>query len=112
MVTLSTLRRVLPYRWRLLSPTTAPSALDTVSQLRATWRQAYALMTVTQHGGTFSRALMAFATVIVRATVVRVASILVAVQPTWVGYSVGVRPRVLMSCCSGSGVKRECRALL
>ena len=74
-------------------------------------------MTVTQHGGTSSRALMAangmpFATVIVRATVVRVASILVAVQPTWVGYSDGVRPRVLMSCCSGSGVKRECRALL
>ena len=74
-------------------------------------------MTVTQHGGTSSRALMAangmaFATVIVCATVVRVASILVAVQPTWVGYSDGVRPRVLMSCCSGSGVKRECRALL
>ena len=74
-------------------------------------------MTVTQHGGTSSRALMAangmpFATVIVSATVVRVASILVAVQPTWVGYSDGVRPRVLMSCCSGSGVKRECRALL
>ena len=54
-------------------------------------------MTVTQHGGTSSRALMAangmpFATAIVRATVVRVASILVAVQPTWVGYSDGVRP--------------------
>ena len=25
-------------------------------------------------------------------------------------HSDGVRPRVLMSCCSGSGVKRECRA--
>ena len=74
-------------------------------------------MTVTQHGGTSSRALMAangmaFATAIMCATVVRVASILVAVQPTWVGYSDGERPRVKMSCCSGSGVKRECRALL
>ena len=59
-------------------------------------------MTVTQQGGTFYRALMAangmpFATVIMCATVVRVVSILVAVQPTWVGYSDGVRPRVLMS---------------
>ena len=74
-------------------------------------------MTVTQHGGTSSRALMAangmpFATVIVCATVVHVASILVAVHPTWVGYSDGVRPRVLMSCCSGSGVKCECRVVL
>ena len=72
-------------------------------------------MTVTQHGGTSSRALMAangmpFATVTVCATVVRVASIIVAVDSTWVGYSDGVQPRVLMSCCSGSGVKRECRA--
>ena len=72
-------------------------------------------MTVTQHGGTSSRALMAangmpFATVVMCATVVRVTSILVAVESTWVGYSDGVRPRVLMSCCSGSGVKRECRA--
>ena len=74
-------------------------------------------MTFTYNGGTFERALMAangmpFATVIMCATVVRVASILVAVQPTWVGYSDGVRPRVLMSCCSGSGVKCECRVLL
>ena len=72
-------------------------------------------MTVTHNGGTFGRALMTangmpFATVIVCATVVRVASIIVAVESTWVGYSDGVRPRVLMSCCSGSGVKRECRA--
>jgi hypothetical protein len=78
-------------------------------------------MTVTQHGGT-SRALMVlaftlgdtangmpFATVIMCATVVRVAPILVAVHPTWVGYSVSDRER---SCCSGSGVKRECRDLL
>ena len=53
-------------------------------------------MTVTQHGGTSSRALMAangmpFTRVVVRTTVVRVASILVAVQPTWVGYSDGAR---------------------
>ena len=72
-------------------------------------------MTVTHNGGTFACALMAangmlFATVTVCATVVRVASIIVAVESTWVGYSDGVRPRVLMSCCSGSGVKRECRA--
>ena len=74
-------------------------------------------MTVTQHGGTSSRALMAangmpFATVVMCAAVVRVASILVAVESTWVGYSDGVRPRVLMSRCAGGGVKCECRALL
>ena len=40
---------------------------------------------------------MPFATVTVCATVVRVASIIVAVESTWVGYSDGVRPRVLMS---------------
>ncbi len=49
-------------------------------------------MTVTQHGGTSSRAPMAangtpFATGIGCATVVHVGTILVAVKPTWVGYS-------------------------
>ena len=50
---------------------------------------------------------MPFATVTVCATVVRVASIIVAVESTWVGYK-AVRVcslQVLMSCCSGSGVK-------
>ena len=74
-------------------------------------------MTVAQHGGTSSRAPMAangmpFTTGIECATVVRVATILVFVQPTRLGYSDGDRPRVLMSCCSGSGVKCECRVLL
>ena len=40
---------------------------------------------------------------------VHVGTILVAGKPTWVGYSDGKRPRVLMSCCSVSGVKCECR---
>ena len=53
-------------------------------------------MTVIHNGGTFGRALMAangmpFATVTVCGTVVRVASILVAVESMWVGYSDGVR---------------------
>ena len=63
-----------------------------------------ALMTVTQHGGTSSRAPMAangmsIATGIGSTTVVHVGTILVAVKPTWVGYSDGKRkrPRVLMS---------------
>ena len=51
-VTLSTLWRVLPYRWRLLSPTTAPSALDTVLARPATLQEAQAPMTVTHNGGT------------------------------------------------------------
>ena len=76
-----------------------------------------ALMTVTQHGGTSSRAPMAangmpFATGIGSATVVHVGTILVAVKPTWVGYSDGERPRDLMSCRSISGVKCECRVVL
>ena len=50
-VTLSTLWRVLPYRLHLLSPTTAPSALDTVFEDVTTWRHAEALMTVTYNGG-------------------------------------------------------------
>ena len=117
MVALSALRRVQPYRWRSLSPNTALSALDTVSAAGATWRQALALMTVTQHGGTSSRAPMAangmpFATGIGRATVVHVGTILVVVKPTWVGYSDGERPRDLMSCSSVSGVKCECRVVL
>ena len=117
MVTLSALRRVRPYRWRPLSPNTASCSLATVSAAGATWRQALALMTVTQHGGTSSRAPMAangmpFATVIGRATVVHVGTILVAVKPTWVGYSDGERPRDLMSCSSVSGVKCECRVVL
>ena len=66
----------------------------------ATWQQAQALMPVTQHGGTSSRAPMAangmpFATGIGRATVVHVGTILVVVKPTWVGYSDGERPRDL-----------------
>jgi hypothetical protein len=70
----------------------ALSALDTVSAAGATWQQAQALMTVTQHGGTSSRAPIAangmpFATDIERATVVHVGTILVVVKPTWVGYS-------------------------
>ena len=74
-------------------------------------------MTVTQHGGTSSRAPMAadgmpFATGIGRATVVHVGTILVVVKPTWVGYSDGERPRDLMSCSSVSGVKCECRVVL
>ena len=60
-------------------------------------------MTVTQHGGTSSPAPMTangmpFATCIGCATVVHVGTILVAVKPTWVGYSDGKRPRVMMSC--------------
>ena len=83
----------------------------------ATWQQAQALTTVTQHGGTSSPAPMAangmpFATGIGRATVVHVGTILVAVKPTWVGYSDGERPRDLMSCRSVSGVKCECRVVL
>ena len=71
-------------------------------------------MTVTQHGGTSSPAPMAadgmpFATGIGSTTVVHVGTILVAVKPTWVGYSDGERPRDLMSCRSVSGVKCECR---
>ena len=54
-------------------------------------------MTATHNGGTFARAMaangMPFATMTVCATVVRVASIIVAVESTWVGYSDGVRPR-------------------
>ena len=76
-----------------------------------------ALMPVTQHGGTSSRAPMAangmpFATGIGSATVVHVGTILVVVKPTWVGYSDGERPRDLMSCSSVSGVKCECRVVL
>ena len=61
-------------------------------------------MTVTQHGGTSSRAPMAangmpFATGIGRATVVHVGTILVVVKPTWVGYSDGERPRDLIHVC-------------
>ena len=54
---------------------------------------------------------MPLATDIECATVVRMVTILVFVQPTRLGYtySDGDRPRVLMSCCSGSGVKCECR---
>ena len=114
MVALSALRRVRPYRWRPLSPNIASCSLATVSAAAATWRQALALMTVTQHGGTSSPAPMAangmpFATGIESATVVHVGTILVAVKPTWVGYSDGERPRDLMSCSSASGVKCECR---
>ena len=50
---------------------------------------------------------MPFATGIKFATVVHVGTILVFVQPTWVGYSDGERPRVLMSCCCVSDVKCE-----
>ena len=80
-----------------MSPNTASCSLATVSAAGATWQQAQALMTVTQHGGTSSRAPMAadgmpFATVIGRATVVHVGTILVVVKPTWVGYSDGERP--------------------
>ena len=68
-------------------------------------------------GDTLSRggqigAREAFTTGIACATVVRVATILVFVQPTRLGYSDGDRLRVLMPCCSGSGVKCECRVLL
>ena len=117
MVTLSTLWRVLPSRWRPQSPTTAICSLATVLAEAATRQQAQALMTVTQHGRTSSRAPMAangmpFATGIGRATVVHVGTILVAVKPTWVGYSDGERPRDLMSCSSVSGVKCECRVVL
>ena len=59
---------------------------------------------------------MPFATGIESASVVHVGTILVAVKPTWVGYSDGdmdgERPRDLMSCCSVSGVKCECRVVL
>ena len=55
---------------------------------------------------------MPLATDIECATVVRMATILVFVQPTRLGYSDGDRPRVLMSCCSCSGVKCECPVLL
>ena len=41
---------------------------------------------------------MPFATGIGSTTVVHVGTILVAVKPTWVGYSDGERPRDLMSC--------------
>ena len=117
MVALSALRRVQPYRWRPQSPTTAICSLAESLAEAATWRQALALMTVTQHGGTSSRAPMAangmpFATGIGRATVVHVGTILVVVKPTWVGYSDGQRPRDLMSCPSVSGVKCECRVVL
>ena len=120
MVALSALRRVRPYRWRPQSPQTPNTAICSfipVSQTSATWRQALSLMTVTQHGGTSSRAPMAangmpFATGIGRATVVHVGTILVVVKPTWVGYSDGERPRDLMSCRSISGVKCECRVVL
>ena len=59
MVALSALRRVQPFRWRPLSPNTASCSFIPVPQTSATWRQASALMTVTQHGGTSSRAPMA-----------------------------------------------------
>ena len=80
-------------------------------------RQAQALMTVTQHGGTSSQAPMAangtpLATGIGCATAVRMATILVLIEPTRLGYSDGDPPRVLMSCCSCSGVKCECPVLL
>ena len=121
MVALSALRRVQPYRWHPQSPNTAICSFITVSAAGATWRQALALTTVTQHGhghgGTSSPAPMAangmpFATGIGSATVVHVGTILVAVKPTWVGYSDGERPRDLMSCSSVSGVKCECRVVL
>ena len=101
--------------------TGAASSFIPVPQTSATWRQALALMTVTQHGGTSSPAPMAangmpFATLAHRhwqhTTVIHVGTILVAVKPTWVGYSDGERPRVLMSCSSVSGVKSECRVVL
>ena len=62
----------------------------------ATWQQAQALMPVTQHGGTPSRAPMAangmpFATGIRRATVVRVGTVHVVIQPTRLGYTDGER---------------------
>ena len=69
----------------------------------ATWQQAQALMTVTQHGGTSSRAPMAangmpFATGIGSATAVDVGTILVVIQSTRLGYTDGERMcRVLMS---------------
>ena len=68
----------------------------------ATWQQAQALTTVTQHGGTSSPAPMAangtpFATGIGRATVVHVGTVLVVIQPTRLGYTDGERIRVLMS---------------
>ena len=77
MVALSALRRVRPYRWRPLSPTTAICSLPESLAEAATWQQAQALMTVTQHGGTSSPALMAangmpFATGIGSTTVVHV----------------------------------------
>ena len=117
MVALSALRRVQPYRWRPQSPNTAICSLAKSLAEAATWQQALALMTVTQHGGTSSRAPMAangmpFATGIGRATVVHVGTSLVVVKPTWVGYSDGQRPRDLMSCSSVSGVKCECRVVL
>ena len=117
MVALSALRRVRPYRWRPLSPTTAICSLPESLAEAATWQQALALMTVTQHGGTSSPAPMAangmpFATGIGSATVVHVGTTLVVVKPTWVGYSDGERPRDLMSCSSVSGVKCECRVVL
>ena len=59
MVALSALRRVRPYRWRPQSPNTATCGFIPVSAAGATWRQALALMTVTQHGGTSSPAPMA-----------------------------------------------------
>jgi hypothetical protein len=119
MVALSALRRVRPYRWRPLSPTTASCSLPESLAEAASWQQAQALMTVTQHGGTSSRAPMAangmpYATGIGRATVVHVGTILVVVKPTWVGYTYSdrERPRDLMSCSSVSGVKCECRVVL
>ena len=51
MVALSALRRVRPYRWRPLSPTTAICSLPESLAEAASWQQAQALMKVTQHGG-------------------------------------------------------------
>ena len=99
-----------------MSPNTASCGFITVSAEGATWRQALALTTVTQHGGTYSPAPMAangmpFATGTGCATVVHVGTFLVAVKPTWVGYSDGERPLDLMSCRSVSGVKCACRVV-
>ena len=116
-VALSTLWRVQPYRWRLLSPTTAPSALDTVLATPATLREAQAAMTVTHNGGTFSYELMAtdgtlFITASQRATLVSMPPILVADQPSSIGETVpsGTCPVILSS--TGSGVKSERRLVL
>ena len=77
-------------------------------------------MTVTHNGGTFGRALMAangmpFATVTMvtmLATVVRVASMIVADQPSSIGETVPSGTCPLTLSFTGSGVKSECRLVL